>query len=809
MSQKSHKQFDEVMKEGLSYRNEENSGFKSAFLYKPISQSTDHHDQDFLEGFENANQNSDSFMSEKKKSSNSKLCEQNFKNCLSTDLLQRLEENSPIKSNRTFKSDRLEMNYMTNYTERNQDDCEDQEESPANIKYLNKGSHSLFYGRCDLENEMGKLCFFQQEGQEDQEDQEDQNECQMNLLPESLYHMMDSEKQESSGEQAPENSDLSSFLFSKNRPKLNNENRFNKPVQNFKHECFNDNFDSEKKENFAINKDNYSYNSFELRNFYGKIHGHPFMDEEQSEIYFKSPNYKRLNHLDEDIAFYPKNYNRDGFNTKPTSNELRHRESDDVNQINKNPFNDSYFNNSVNNLFKNKINVLDDNYSEEPKFNSLIFSEKQRNNTHNTNSNLIREDVTHSSKVATVNDNHKSKSLLFNANHSEKNGYIQKQNIFKPNQFKNQNSINSKTITSNSSNNDNDLNKSLHSHQIHNSKSYIQGKSGWVCINCKNFNYESKFCYFNNLLFYLARIKCNRCERPQIKNQVMEKETNQKIVINSNTISTNTTNTSLLDKKNLSTHFSATNKSSSNNNICNSHDSSNQIIYNKNPNYLNINNKQSCQLKKDSNIKKSLNAVPDLVSHEPTSEKNISSKDFKDVKDSPSPDISTKANSIDSKKKKKPFVERVGDWVCIQCKNLNFSFRVVCNRCQLTKEESENLFDQYMKNLMNYVKLNEILQNQIFNNSNFNNFLQFNGLNNQLFSNLNKNIENKKTQIPFDPVLLNYLKIKCFNSNGFSQKTNFSSERSNSNVGINENYYKDSLGDKLGNKSKLSDCDVK
>ena len=48
------------------------------------------------------------------------------------------------------------------------------------------------------------------------------------------------------------------------------------------------------------------------------------------------------------------------------------------------------------------------------------------------------------------------------------------------------------------------------------------------------------------------------------------------------------------------------------------------------------------------------------------------------------------------------------------------------------QEESENLFDQYMKNLMNYVKLNEILQNQIFNNSNFNNFLQFNGLNNQI-----------------------------------------------------------------------------
>ncbi len=25
--------------------------------------------------------------------------------------------------------------------------------------------------------------------------------------------------------------------------------------------------------------------------------------------------------------------------------------------------------------------------------------------------------------------------------------------------------------------------------------------------------------------------------------------------------------------------------------------------------------------------------------------------------------------------------ERVGDWVCMKCTNLNFSFRMTCNRC--------------------------------------------------------------------------------------------------------------------------------
>ena len=37
------------------------------------------------------------------------------------------------------------------------------------------------------------------------------------------------------------------------------------------------------------------------------------------------------------------------------------------------------------------------------------------------------------------------------------------------------------------------------------------------------------------------------------------------------------------------------------------------------------------------------------------------------------------------KKKGKMFTEREGDWVCHNCKNLNFAFRVECNRCHLQK----------------------------------------------------------------------------------------------------------------------------
>ena len=44
-----------------------------------------------------------------------------------------------------------------------------------------------------------------------------------------------------------------------------------------------------------------------------------------------------------------------------------------------------------------------------------------------------------------------------------------------------------------------------------------------------------------------------------------------------------------------------------------------------------------------------------------------------------------KPNNKKNRKNKKPFDIRKGDWKCPNCNNLNFSFRIICNRCQIKK----------------------------------------------------------------------------------------------------------------------------
>ena len=63
-------------------------------------------------------------------------------------------------------------------------------------------------------------------------------------------------------------------------------------------------------------------------------------------------------------------------------------------------------------------------------------------------------------------------------------------------------------------------------------------------------------------------------------------------------------------------------------------------------------------------------------------------------------------------KKKKPLIERKGDWQCPLCHNLNFAFRVSCNRCKLPKE-------MYLNMSMKQQKINENINNNLNNQNNY------------------------------------------------------------------------------------------
>ena len=62
-------------------------------------------------------------------------------------------------------------------------------------------------------------------------------------------------------------------------------------------------------------------------------------------------------------------------------------------------------------------------------------------------------------------------------------------------------------------------------------------------------------------------------------------------------------------------------------------------------------------------------------------------------------------NEKKKKKKKKEFVEREGDWPCYRCKNLNFAFRDKCNKCQMTRDESEKKFYEVGEELLKLADL--------------------------------------------------------------------------------------------------------
>ena len=68
-----------------------------------------------------------------------------------------------------------------------------------------------------------------------------------------------------------------------------------------------------------------------------------------------------------------------------------------------------------------------------------------------------------------------------------------------------------------------------------------------------------------------------------------------------------------------------------------------------------------------------------------------------------------------NQKKKKSIIERKGDWICFFCKNFNFSFREICNRCQKSKYETIIILNKVYSLGLNNININKMI-NKFVNN---------------------------------------------------------------------------------------------
>ena len=112
-----------------------------------------------------------------------------------------------------------------------------------------------------------------------------------------------------------------------------------------------------------------------------------------------------------------------------------------------------------------------------------------------------------------------------------------------------------------------------------------------------------------------------------------------------------------------------------NNNRKLSYNIEDRIIGNYFNNLLNLNNAYQ-------QIQANLNPI--LFSYnEEEEEENKNSYKYKNLSNKAIPHSKNQGN-------KKPFDKRKGDWSCPECHNLNFAFRIVCNRCKIPKPKENN-----------------------------------------------------------------------------------------------------------------------
>ena len=223
------------------------------------------------------------------------------------------------------------------------------------------------------------------------------------------------------------------------------------------------------------------------------------------------------------------------------------------------------------------------------------------------------------------------------------------------------------------------------------------------------------------------------------KNVITRENINQE---NKNTFSNinNNTNTNINNTINNNTN------NNTNTNTSNNLNNNNNINYNK----FNQNIENKAELGEGRKVNTSKNYIPSHMQHPYIAHMPFPYQAQQHIIQALQPNIHE--NKFDGNKKfnliipiqtmkknpkmKKPFEIREGDWTCSDCGNLNFSFRVKCNRCGILKEVSEekklnNNNEQDQKN--NNIKDNNNNTNNNNNNNSKNyysnmNMMQYKGV---------------------------------------------------------------------------------
>lgn len=257
---------------------------------------------------------------------------------------------------------------------------------------------------------------------------------------------------------------------------------------------------------------------------------------------------------------------------------------------------ENYRNYDAFNQIKEQMNIKQKNIPKIPSYPMQLNTLSNYNINMNLNNNMNYSNTNLTGSPLSNSINYRNASPTINMNINNNN-----------HSFQNLGHTNTFSLSSNN----------LQAMSFPNNSFTMNGKNGWICPSCKNFNYE-------------MRTQCNRCGRAQFFYQ--------------------------------SPMFG-------------SHENLHQFD-NKN-NMLKLNYGLGGSQIELNNHYKNFNINPSFQSPNLSPMKgNVNNK------------FSYKGMNSNNKKKKKPFIERLGDWICPSCKNLNFAFRTNCNRCHLSKEES-------------------------------------------------------------------------------------------------------------------------